>query len=370
MPFPSAASRMPSPVVGGFIQKNLLKLRLSVFQYVFKLDSLFPPIARKNIQDLSNKTRQALVSLPVACAVDDLEIYQNDKDQIYDLLENPTFYSGEYRVYETSNPQPSASSAQPSHYHTSHIKKEELELRYGSCLPEQPQQAYGTQPVYISQQSANELSDSHFHLNMVGGSDGYYFNDFKPHSANLDYYSSSTESYISPLDDELFKKKDFSVVSYHNPSIASVDFDLHSEITDASDRLDFMASISTPATSGVSTTMAAPDQKKRKNIPAKSATLKKPKIKVEEDELILADEAPGAAEDSEEEVYKFECSFCDARFKVKGYLTRHLKKHQSLKAFRCPFYNEDHQATDGSGKEWLENHIVKQQCSGTVLGSD
>lgn len=37
----------------------------------------------------------------------------------------------------------------------------------------------------------------------------------------------------------------------------------------------------------------------------------------------------------------FECPHCDATFKVKGYLTRHLKKHNSSKAFMCPFYQED-----------------------------
>lgn len=36
----------------------------------------------------------------------------------------------------------------------------------------------------------------------------------------------------------------------------------------------------------------------------------------------------------------FDCTHCNASFKVKGYLTRHLKKHNSSKAFACPFYQE------------------------------
>lgn len=40
------------------------------------------------------------------------------------------------------------------------------------------------------------------------------------------------------------------------------------------------------------------------------------------------------------EVARFECKHCHARFKVKGYLTRHLKKHSASKAFKCPFYAE------------------------------
>ena len=34
---------------------------------------------------------------------------------------------------------------------------------------------------------------------------------------------------------------------------------------------------------------------------------------------------------------RFDCPSCDASFKVKGYLTRHLKKHSTSKAFECPF---------------------------------
>lgn len=35
----------------------------------------------------------------------------------------------------------------------------------------------------------------------------------------------------------------------------------------------------------------------------------------------------------------FPCTFCSAKFKVKGYLTRHLKKHSPSKLFVCPFYS-------------------------------
>lgn len=36
----------------------------------------------------------------------------------------------------------------------------------------------------------------------------------------------------------------------------------------------------------------------------------------------------------------FACSYCSASFKVKGYLTRHLKKHSISKAFTCPFFQD------------------------------
>lgn len=35
----------------------------------------------------------------------------------------------------------------------------------------------------------------------------------------------------------------------------------------------------------------------------------------------------------------FVCEFCDVRFKVKGYLTRHVKKHYASKPFRCPYFD-------------------------------
>lgn len=43
---------------------------------------------------------------------------------------------------------------------------------------------------------------------------------------------------------------------------------------------------------------------------------------------------------SKVELSRFECPHCTAKFKVKGYLTRHMKKHNTLKAFQCPFFEE------------------------------
>lgn len=35
----------------------------------------------------------------------------------------------------------------------------------------------------------------------------------------------------------------------------------------------------------------------------------------------------------------YHCSECDASFKIKGYLTRHMKKHAQKKAYHCPFHD-------------------------------
>ncbi|SCU98306.1 LAFA_0G17018g1_1 [Lachancea sp. 'fantastica'] len=56
----------------------------------------------------------------------------------------------------------------------------------------------------------------------------------------------------------------------------------------------------------------------------------------------------------------FECQQCFASFKVKGYLTRHLRKHQAVKDFQCPFWAADCQChTTGafSRKDTYKTHL-------------
>ncbi|SCU91524.1 LAME_0E12860g1_1 [Lachancea meyersii CBS 8951] len=56
----------------------------------------------------------------------------------------------------------------------------------------------------------------------------------------------------------------------------------------------------------------------------------------------------------------FECSICSARFRVKGYLTRHLKKHMVTKEFRCPFWTEQcrcHSTGEFSRKDTYKTHL-------------
>ncbi|AGO10647.1 AaceriAFR461Cp [[Ashbya] aceris (nom. inval.)] len=36
---------------------------------------------------------------------------------------------------------------------------------------------------------------------------------------------------------------------------------------------------------------------------------------------------------------RFVCHYCDAEFRIRGYLTRHIKKHAVEKAYHCPFFN-------------------------------
>lgn len=53
-----------------------------------------------------------------------------------------------------------------------------------------------------------------------------------------------------------------------------------------------------------------------------------------DDENDLDDEGADEAGDQ-----NYQCPHCSSSFKMRGYLTRHLKKHSSQKAYKCPFHN-------------------------------
>ncbi|KAL3230018.1 Transcription factor STP2 [Nakaseomyces bracarensis] len=45
--------------------------------------------------------------------------------------------------------------------------------------------------------------------------------------------------------------------------------------------------------------------------------------------------------ESNDEDKEFVCHYCDAKFRIRGYLTRHIKKHALEKAYHCPFYDSN-----------------------------
>lgn len=51
---------------------------------------------------------------------------------------------------------------------------------------------------------------------------------------------------------------------------------------------------------------------------------------------ISSSSSPDSDDDDENKVHQ--CPHCDAVFKIRGYLTRHLKKHAAKKAYSCPFH--------------------------------
>lgn len=56
-------------------------------------------------------------------------------------------------------------------------------------------------------------------------------------------------------------------------------------------------------------------------------------------------------DDEEEEGgdQNYQCPHCSSNFKMRGYLTRHLKKHSTQKAYKCPFHNSTVLKTDLDG---------------------
>ncbi|SCV05039.1 LANO_0G17150g1_1 [Lachancea nothofagi CBS 11611] len=64
-----------------------------------------------------------------------------------------------------------------------------------------------------------------------------------------------------------------------------------------------------------------------------------------------------ASPDSEQQ---FKCGFCSSSFKVKGYLTRHMKKHLINKEFQCPFWCDQcrcHPTGEFSRKDTYKTHL-------------
>ncbi|RLV93000.1 Transcriptional regulator STP2 [Spathaspora sp. JA1] len=64
-----------------------------------------------------------------------------------------------------------------------------------------------------------------------------------------------------------------------------------------------------------------------------------PEIDVDDKSSISSsqgDEQSGDSPDAEGKIHH--CPHCDATFKIRGYLTRHLKKHAVNKAYTCPFH--------------------------------
>lgn len=62
-------------------------------------------------------------------------------------------------------------------------------------------------------------------------------------------------------------------------------------------------------------------------------------VKSQEQALLPSDTPTSATNESSEK--KFVCHYCDAEFKIRGYLTRHIKKHAVEKAYHCPFFDKN-----------------------------
>ncbi|SCU94298.1 LADA_0G07734g1_1 [Lachancea dasiensis] len=78
------------------------------------------------------------------------------------------------------------------------------------------------------------------------------------------------------------------------------------------------------------------------------------------------DERKAVLSDSSE-TKKFICHYCNAEFSIRGYLTRHIKKHAVEKAYQCPFYNGDlpkeeqcHRNGGFSRRDTFKTHLISR----------
>ncbi|GMM57214.1 Stp1 protein [Maudiozyma humilis] len=74
---------------------------------------------------------------------------------------------------------------------------------------------------------------------------------------------------------------------------------------------------------------------------------------------------PGALETG-----PFVCHYCDASFRMRGYLTRHIKKHAIEKAYKCPFFRADappelrcHNSGGFSRRDTYKTHLKARHLS-------
>mmetsp|Transcript_7493 Transcript_7493/g.9473 ORF Transcript_7493/g.9473 Transcript_7493/m.9473 type:complete len:403 (-) Transcript_7493:465-1673(-) len=301
--------------------KNILNIKLNVFKFLntilYKKDTLFPPLSRSSFPGLISRGA-------VACAADDLELFSsNTFDFIYDL--------------GTSNYHPSTGTDNSL-----------LAFKYGVAEPKQKYERYAS------------LEESH------------------------DFYSSS-EGFVSPEEDDSwksgFKKRkydedaslksntsseavpnikyqyDIDPLSYNNQSLYDVDRLFNDLIQDLPKSqpyhpgqtssqimpsiphpIHILHSVSDYATEHTHSHMdyASDHGRTYTDYPVEKAHL-------ETGKLLLQPQSKNDKKlknSKDDELLKYKCPNCDAEFKVKGYLTRHIKKHNTLKAFKCPFYKD------------------------------
>lgn len=328
----------PSPIS---VHKNLLCLKLNIFNFVHNLifrrfslaETIFPKLNYNDILSINNSK----VGGPINCAADDLE-YVDSNDQI-EFFNNFINFQSQY-------PEPSEFNGNSNDldnltfeqlYDYSFHKQPE------TFIPQLPSQSH---PIPIPDQMLNGSMSSHFSLNMVGLNSATYFNDFKQKSFDNQSTSSigsSNESNVNPLDDEFFKK-----MNERKRKIESPDIDTFFEQQPLPQSLSSytISTLPPPGVSQLTTQINAqqlppqhshshshphphphpqPEPKERRS------STKKFKLDPTLTTTINEDGSPSL---------RYQCPHCQAKFKVKSYLTRHLKKHNSWKAFVCPFYQE------------------------------
>lgn len=316
--------------------------------------NLFPSLS--TIQDISNKG----AFFPKLCAADDLDLSLSGQSDQIEFFNNfntnhvPQLQEGRYNEsyaptkYEPPKYEAPSYSRRPNPQQQS-IQSYAEDFTNNPIFPELEQASSHPIPSFTQhvqgniQQNSQDGGYSHYYLNMIGMQNPEfhntppYFNDFSSNELNvyglLSSSISSTDSNISPLDDEFFKKlsseeytdhfAEFQPQPVKKRKFESVSSTVLANMTDE------MSSISSPNSDNSETS---------KNLVF---------VKKEPKEIKL-DTKKSKTETAHLGETTYDCSHCDASFKVKGYLSRHLKKHSSSKAFLCPFYEDPAGSSSGT----------------------
>lgn len=372
---------VPSGAGHYFIDQNILRSKFSFAAYVSKYvlkrsptattqegttSLLFPKLEDAQIINLNNTIR----GTAKVCAADDLELsFSGNYDEIEFLdacySSNPNIdHLGDRQHNNAPEPMPIMSSRmqgpvkleQPGFHnfspatalstHTplsllSSLPYDGMNDMYHNTntkiqVPFVQIQSHPLPQTYFNQEDLS--TQSHFALNMIGLNPHFDFNDFGGSHANVDtlsIYASSSESNASPLDDMFFKgsvnQRSMKEVNFEQPS-------LNMRKRKVEDSLSPRTSTDYQSDSFMIRSINLYEPK--------FEGVKKAKVESYSDFVRPADnEIRGHADE-----FKYSCDQCDSSFKVKSYLTRHMRKHNNANAFVCPFFEPNELLADsGSG---------------------
>lgn len=294
--------------------KNLLNIKINVFKFLnnilYRKESLFPPLSRGYFAGLTSRNA-------VPCAADDLELFSSNVfDFTYEFgtsnyqpsgMNDQGFQSFGYPLGESKRKQP---QAQPLDENFDFYSSSE-----GFVSPEEDEswksgakkRKFDNEST-SSGSSSSELGNIRYHL------------DMDP----LSYGSTSAydvDRLFNDLIQDLPKSQPF-----HNPQLQT---QIQTQVQPQAMPLQ------APIHSLQTRHSYSPDQA---FLPNQTHTINFSK------ESSSTDEAAGKhtheLNGETDDLLKYQCSHCGAKFKVKGYLTRHVKKHNTSKAFHCPFYKD------------------------------
>lgn len=295
-------------------RKNIVDLSAGVFlalhRLVYMSTNLFPPLASVKYLNLSNT-----LGGPMACAADDLEV-SFAGDQI-------EFTSGPLR-------RPLAVSVmnhQPVKNPHSFDPLLQLQDHFGFFNKLWNRPAFA--PAYDPNVGPHHMAG--------------YFDDFAPHSTELlddSVYGSSVESYVSPLDDDFFRRVGSSPESFETGVSFSGPDNRKRKLEELPQSSVLM---SVPSFDDVDVLF---NQILVKNQPDFSYVPQKINLPSHQTPSMVVDKRTKKSKRDDSDQYQ--CEHCLAKFKVKGYLTRHIKKHNVSKAFVCPFYQEHPSESNGT----------------------